>query len=75
MRVKNANKFYEERGYLMNEFMGTSEAAEKWQMSQAYITKLCRDGKIKGAEQDAPGKPWRIPINAENPKKKGINNE
>ena len=54
----------------MNEFMGTSDAAEKWQMSQAYITKLCRESKIPGAEQDAPGKPWRIPVHTENPKKR-----
>lgn len=48
--------------------MGTKEAHEKWDLTQAYITKLCREGKVKGAEQDAPGSPWRIPCDAPNPK-------
>lgn len=52
----------------MPEFMGTKEAAKKWGLSKAYIAKLCRDGKISDAEQDAPGCPWRIPNNAKNPK-------
>lgn len=47
--------------------MGTSEAAEKWGRSQATISKACRDGKIKSAEQDGPGKPWRIPADTPNP--------
>ena len=51
------------------EFMGANQAAKEWGLSQAYIQKLCRDGKIEGAEQDAKGHPWRIPKNAPNPKK------
>lgn len=47
--------------------MGTSEASEKWGHSQAAISKACREGKIIGAEQDAPGKPWRIPVDTPNP--------
>lgn len=46
------------------EYVGSFEAAKRTNHSQAYITKLCREGKIKGAEQDAPGKPWRIPIDS-----------
>ena len=49
------------------DFMGTKQAAEKWHLKQSYITKMCRDGKIKGAEQDKPGSPWRIPIDTPNP--------
>lgn len=51
------------------EFMGTKQAEEKWNLKQNYITKLCRDGKIKGAEQDKPGSPWRIPIDTPKPSK------
>lgn len=55
----------------MANYMGTSEAAEQWGRSQATITKACREGKVKGAEQDGPGKPWRIPADAPNPFVKG----
>ena len=51
------------------EYMGTSQAAEQWGLSKSYVARLCREGAIP-AEQDGPGKPWRIPIHTENPKKK-----
>ena len=51
----------------MGKYMGTSEAAEKWGRSQSTISKACREGKVKGAEQDGKGKPWRIPVDASNP--------
>lgn len=47
-----------------NKFMGTKEASEKFGLSQSTISKKCREGKIKGAEQDKKGSPWRIPIDA-----------
>ncbi|MCI8781591.1 MAG: helix-turn-helix domain-containing protein [Lachnospiraceae bacterium] len=56
----------------MGAYMGTSEASEKWGCSQATISKLCREGKIKGAEQDGKGKPWRIPADTANPFKGGL---
>ena len=43
----------------MGKYMGTSEAAQKWGISQSKITKLCREGKIKGAEQDKGGRNLR----------------
>lgn len=49
------------------EYMGTSKAAELWGCSRDYISKLCREGKIKGVEQDGKGKPWRIPVDSPNP--------
>lgn len=57
----------------MNEkrYMGTSEASKKWGIKSETIAKLCREGKIAGAEQDGKGRPWRIPINTSNPSKKG----
>lgn len=50
------------------EFMGTKEASEKWNVPQNTISRWCREDKIAGAEQDAKGSPWRIPINAQCPK-------
>ncbi|MCH5317013.1 MAG: DNA-binding protein [Eubacterium sp.] len=52
----------------MQEYMGTKEASEKWDMPQWKVQKLCREKKIPGAEQDAYGSPWRIPIDAVSPK-------
>jgi len=43
------------------EFMGTKEAAEKLKVKQSTVSAWCREGRIPGAEQDAPGSPWRIP--------------
>lgn len=52
---------------MADEYMGTSKAAELWNCQRDYISKLCREGKIKGAEQDEKGKPWRIPVDTPNP--------
>lgn len=52
------------------EYMGTREASEKWGYSPSVISKWCREGLVDKAEQDKKGSPWRIPINAECPKKK-----
>lgn len=46
----------------MANYMGTSEAAERWGYTKATISKWCREGKIPNAEHDGPGKPWRIPV-------------
>ena len=43
------------------EYMGTKEAAEKLRVQQSTVSAWCREGRIPGAEQDAPGSPWRIP--------------
>lgn len=51
----------------MAEYMGTSKADEKWGCTQDKVSRLCRQGKVKGAEQDGKGKPWRIPEDAPNP--------
>jgi len=51
------------------EYMGTPAAAEKWGYNKSAVSKWCREGLIEGAEQDSTGRPWRIPINAECPKK------
>lgn len=49
------------------EFMGTSEAAKKWGVPQWKVQQACRSHKIDKAEQDAPGKPWRIPVEFPDP--------
>ena len=49
------------------EFMGTSEAAKKWGVPQWKVSKACRNQRIEKAEQDAPGKPWGIPVEFPNP--------
>jgi len=51
----------------MGNYMGTSEASDKWGVPQASVSRACREGKVDGAEQDAKGKPWRIPVDAPNP--------
>lgn len=52
----------------MADFVGTTSMAERWGCKPSTITKWCREGKIKGAEQDKPGSPWRIPVDAQCPK-------
>ena len=52
---------------MADEYMSTSKAAELWNCQRDYISKLCREGKIKGAKQDEKGKPWRIPVDVPNP--------
>ena len=48
-------------------YVGSKVKAEEWGISQATITKWCRDHLIDGAEQDDPGRPWRIPADAKCP--------
>lgn len=59
-----------QRGETMGEYMSTTRAAELWGCSRDEVARLCRVGRIKGAEQDRKGTPWRIPSDAPNPLKK-----
>lgn len=43
------------------EYMGTKEAAEKFNVKPATVSAWCRDGRVPNAEQDGYGSPWRIP--------------
>ena len=45
------------------EYMGTKEAAEKFGVKSSTVARWCRENRVPGAEQDAPGSPWRIPSN------------
>lgn len=53
----------------MCDSMGTREAADKWNVKQSTVSKWCREGKIRGAEQDRVGSPWHIPKDAKKPMK------
>ena len=50
--------------------IGTKEAAKELHVLQATVSKLCREGKLPGATQDAKGSPWRIPVEAIRARKK-----
>lgn len=47
------------------EYLTTSEAAERWNITRRRVNVLCDDGRIEGAIQK--GKIWLIPENAEKP--------
>ena len=51
----------------MVQYMGTKEAAVKLGVTAQTVASWCRKGLIEGAEQDGPGSPWRIPIDAKRP--------
>lgn len=50
--------------------MGVPAFAEKYGIKPDTVRRWCREGKILGAEQDAAGKPWRIPDDAVPPTRK-----
>ncbi len=54
----------------MSDFVGTSAMAELWGCSPTTVAKWCREKRIPGAEQDKPGSPWRIPVDALKPERK-----
>ena len=43
------------------QFIGTLETANIAGVKQGTVRDWCSEKKIKGAEQDNPGSPWRIP--------------
>lgn len=47
--------------------MGTLQAAKKWGIPRDTIAKYCREGKIKSAEHDKAGSPWRISVDEPRP--------
>ena len=49
--------------------MGTKQASEHWGVASATVSRWCRERRIVGAYQDAPGSPWHIPIDAKRPRK------
>jgi hypothetical protein len=47
------------------EYLTTSEAAEKWNISRRRVNVLCYEGRIKGAIKK--GRFWLIPDNVPKP--------
>lgn len=46
-------------------YMTVRQAAQKWNVSDSRVRKLCKEGKISGAARE--GRNWMIPTNAEKP--------
>ena len=68
LEINKSVMLRDERRKFLLEYMGTKEASEKWGYKQSTISAMCRDGAIEGAEQDAKGSPWRIPVDTPNPR-------
>lgn len=49
----------------MQDFMTTSEAAEKWGITTRQVQNLCKNGQIKNAKKF--GKSWSIPVDTQRP--------
>ena len=49
----------------MQRMMSTKEAASLWNISDRQVSKLCGEGKIKGAVKK--GRTWAIPFGTEKP--------
>lgn len=52
---------------ILDEIMGTEEAAELWGFSQDHIKRLCREGKVLAKPV---GKTWILVKDQPNPKDK-----
>lgn len=52
-------------GIVMQRMMSTKEAASLWNISDRQVSKLCGEGKIKGAVKK--GRAWAIPVGTEKP--------
>ena len=52
-------------GGVMQRMMSTKEAASLWNISDRQVSKLCGEGKIKGAVKK--GRTWAIPFGTEKP--------
>lgn len=52
---------------LLEQIMGTEEAAKLWGLSQDHIKRLCREGKVKCIRI---GKTWVLDKNQPNPVQK-----
>ena len=50
---------------IMNKYISTKEAAQKWGISKRRITFLCNEGRIPGVIKI--GRIWVIPHNAKKP--------
>ena len=47
------------------EYLATTQIAEKWNISRRRVSKLCSEGRIKGAK--LMGNMWLVPNDAKKP--------
>ena len=59
----------------MVKYMDVNEAAKKFGVTKATISRWCLEGKLKGAIQEFQGKPWRIPLDATRPQRLSCSRE
>ena len=57
---------------MIGNYMSVKEAAEKWELTNRMVQKMCSDGKIEGVLKF--GKSWAIPEDAEKPVDNRIRN-
>ena len=50
---------------MIENYITVKEAAEKWELKERAVQKMCTDGRIPGASKF--GKSWAIPSDAERP--------
>lgn len=50
----------------MLDYISVKEASAKWEISERWVQKLCRDDRIKGVVRF--GNSWMIPKSAQKPK-------
>ena len=53
----------------MDGYIDVREAAERWDITQRQVQKLCKEGKVQGAVNFA--KVWAIPKDAKKPTRTG----
>ena len=49
----------------MSEMFSVKEAAMRWKLTERRVSKLCKDGMIKGAIKQ--GNRWMIPVDTQKP--------
>ena len=49
----------------MEGFMTIKETAERWNLTERRVQKMCSDGRIDGVQKF--GSAWAIPLNAKRP--------
>lgn len=53
------------KGFKEMEYITVREAAEKWDITERWVQKLCEENRVKGAVRFS--RVWMIPKNAEKP--------
>lgn len=59
---------YSGKGRIMDMYLSTKEVATNWDVSETWVSVLCKQGRIAGAVKS--GNSWRIPFDASKPEDK-----